>query len=326
MICNLKHLARGLALGLALATAAVAAAASEAWPSKRLTIVVPFSAGGSTDTVARILAGRLAADLGQTVIVENKPGASGNIAGDYVARSAPDGYTLFMGTSTSIANISLYRSIPFDILKDFTPVSQVVHTPLVLVTHPQLPVNSIEELIRHAKDRPGVLNYGSGGNGTSQHLGGVMFEHLAKARMTHVPYKGAAPAMTDLIAGNIQLMFAPSIDALPFIRSGRVKALGVTTAQRSPKLPDTPSLASVLPGFDVATWNAIFVPAKTPPAVVQALSAAIVKAMNHPEARKAVDEQGSEVVASTAAEFKTFLDREVVIWKQLVEISGAKID
>ncbi len=326
MTRHLKQLALGLACGLALAATTVAAVASEAWPTKRLTIVVPFSAGGSTDTVARILAGKLASELGQAVIVENKPGASGNIAGDQVARSAPDGYTLFMGTSTSIANISLYKTIPFDILKDFTPVSQIVHTPLVLVAHPQLPVNSIEELIRYAKARPGVLNYGSGGNGTSQHLGGVMFEHLAQVRMTHVPYKGAAPAMTDLIAGTIQIMFAPSIDALPFIQSGRVKALGVTTAQPSPKLPGTPALASVLPGFDVATWNAIFVPAKTPPAVVRALSAAIVKGMQAPDARKAVDDQGSEVVASTPAAFKAFLDREVVTWKQLVEISGAKLD
>jgi len=302
------------------------ATASEPWPAKRVSIVVPFSAGGSTDIVARILASKLSPELGQPVIVDNKPGASGNIAGEFVARSAADGYTLFMGTSTSIANITLFRTLPFDILKDFTPVSQIANTPLVLIANNNLPASNVAELVKYARDNPGKLNYGSGGSGTSQHLGGVMFEHLAKVRMTHVPYKGAAPAVTDLMAGNIQVMFAPLIDALQFIKAGKVKALGVTTLDKAPQLPNTPTIDQDLQGFNVSTWNAIFVPAKTPPAVVAKLSAAITKVVNQPDARQAIYDQGSQAIGSTPAEFRKFVDSEVVVWKQLVEISGAKAD
>lgn len=322
----MTNILKKLLVVVALAAAAGAAIAAEPWPTKRVTIVVPFTAGGSTDIVARILASKLGTELGQPVIVENKPGASGNIAGDFVARAPADGHTLFMGTSTSIANIALFRTIPFDILKDFAPVSQIVNTPLVLIANNDLPVRNAAELVKYAKDNPGKLNYGSGGSGTSQHLGGVMFEHLAKVKMTHVPYKGAAPAVSDLMAGNIQLMFAPLIDGLQFIKAGKVKALGVTTIAKAPQLPDTPPLAMTLPGFDIATWNAIFVPVKTPPEVVARLSAAIVKVVGQPDTRKAIDDQGSEAIGSTPAAFKTFLDREVGTWKQLVEISGAKAD
>lgn len=306
--------------------AATHAAMADDWPSKRLTLVVPFSAGGSTDTVARILANKLATELGQPVVVENKAGASGNIAGEYVAKSVPDGYTLFVGTSTSIANISMFKSIPFDIIKDFTPVSQIVNTPLVLVVNPSFPAGSIAGLVKYAKDNPGKVNYGSGGSGTSQHIGGATFAHMAKVNIVHVPYKGAAPAMTDVISGTIQIMFAPLIDALPFIKSNRVKPLGLTTPKKAPQLPDVQPIATVLPGYDVATWNAIFTPAKTPPEVVGKLSAAIVKVMKQPEVRKAIEDQGSEPIGSTPEEFKQFIDNEVVVWKNLVQISGAKAD
>jgi len=317
----LKHVLSAVAL-----LAAAGAMAADPWPTKRVSIIVPFSAGGSTDIVARILASKLSPELGQPVIVDNKPGASGNIAGDFVARSPADGYTLFMGTSTSIANIALFKTLPFDILKDFTPVSQIANTPLVLIANNDLPAGNVAELVKYAKENPGKLNYGSGGNGTSQHLGGVMFEHLAKVRMTHVPYKGAAPAVTDLMAGNIQVMFAPLIDALQFVKAGKVKALGVTTLKGAPQLPSTPSIATVLPGFNVSTWNAVFVPAKTPPDVIMKLSAAITKAVNQPDTKQAIYDQGSEAIGSTPAEFRKFIDSEVVVWKNLVEISGAKAD
>ncbi|ANN70584.1 Bug family tripartite tricarboxylate transporter substrate binding protein [Bordetella bronchialis] len=317
---------QGMAAALLAALAICPVAARAAWPEHNINIVVPFAAGGSTDIVARILARDLGKALGQPVVVENKPGASGNIAGDYVARSAPDGYTLFMGTSTSIANIALFKKLPFDILKDFIPVSQIANTPLVLVANNNLPANDVSDLIKLAKERPGQLNYGSGGPGTSQHLGGVMFAKLAKVEMTHVPYKGAAPAMSDVIGGNIQIMFAPLIDALTFIRSGKVKALGITTSKPAPQIPDVPPIAKTLPGFDISTWNAVFVPAKTPPAVVDALSRHIVTVTRSPEMRQAIENQGSEAVGSTPQEFKTFLDREVVLWKDLVQSSGASAD
>ena len=310
-------------LGLAM-TAPVLSA--DTFPNRRLSIVVPFAPGGSTDIVARILANKLTGELKQPVIVENKAGASGNIAGDYVARSTPDGYTLFMGTSTSIANIALFSKLPFDIERDFVPVSQIVHTPLVLIANKSLPANSIEEIISYTKANPGKLNYGSGGAGTSQHLAGVMFEQMAGVKMMHVPYKGAAPAVTDLIGGNIQIMFAPLIDALAFIRSDSVKALGLTTLKPAPQIPNVPAIATVLPGFDVATWNAIFAPAATPPEALKVLSEAIVRAMQYPDTRKQIEDQGSEPVGSTPAQFQAFLKDEVVLWRKLVEASGARVE
>lgn len=310
-------------LCLALSASALAA---DSFPDRRINIVVPFAPGGSTDIVTRILASKLTGELNQPVVVENKAGASGNIAGDYVARSAPDGYILFMGTSTSIANISLFKTLPFDIEKDFIPISQIVHTPLVLIANKSLAENSIEDLVKYAKANPGKLNYGSGGSGTSQHLAGVMFEQMAGVKMTHVPYKGAAPAVTDLVGGNIQIMFAPLIDALSFIRSGKVKALGLTTSKPAPQVPDVPPIATVFPGFDVGTWNGIFAPAGTPPAVVDTLSKAIVKAVSNPETKKLIEDQGSEPVGSTSAQFQAFLKDEVVLWKRLVQASGARVD
>jgi tripartite-type tricarboxylate transporter receptor subunit TctC len=317
----MKAVAAGL--GLALAAQGAAAQGADVFPSKRITFVVPFAAGGSTDVVARLVASKLSTELGQPVIVENKPGASGNIAGEFVAKSNPDGYTLFVGTSTSIANISLFKSLPFDMVKDFTPVSQMVLTPLVLVTNPGFAPAKLSELVDYARKNPGKVNYGSGGSGTSQHIGGATFAHLAKVNMVHVPYKGAAPAMTDVISGQIQLMVAPLIDAMPHIKSNRVRVIGVTTPKEVPQLPGVPPIASVLPGYDVGTWNGIFAPSKTPPAVVEKLSAAIAKVMKDPEVRKSIVDQGSEPIGSTSAEFRKFIDNEVGVWKKLIEISGA---
>jgi tripartite-type tricarboxylate transporter receptor subunit TctC len=321
----LKSFLNAALLSAAYLTAAGPASAQD-YPNKRVTIVVPFSAGGSTDTVARVLAAKLQAELGQPFIVENKPGASGNIAGEYVARSNPDGYTLFMGTSTSIANLSLFKKLNYDMMKDFVPVSQAVHTPLVLIANNNVPANSIAELIKHAKESNGKISYGSAGSGTSQHLGGVMFERLAGVQMLHVPYKGAAPAVTDLIGGQIDIMFAPLVDGLPYIKTGKVKALGLTTPKKNAQVPNVAPISTVLPGFDVATWNGIFAPAATPPKVVAKLSAAIGKIMRQPETRKTVEEQGSEPIGSTPDEFKKFVANEAVIWRKLVEISGAKAD
>ncbi|MEI2414896.1 tripartite tricarboxylate transporter substrate binding protein [Orrella sp. JC864] len=321
-----RSLKRYLAAPALLLALVAGHAGAQDYPDRRLSIVVPFSPGGSTDIVARLLANALTGELGQPVIVENKAGASGNIAGDYVARSKPDGYTLFMGTSTSIANIALFSKLPFDIEKDFVPVSQIVHTPLVLITNLDFPAATVRELIDYARANPGRVNYGSGGAGTSQHLAGVMFEHLAQVKMTHVPYKGAAPAVTDLMGGSIQVMFAPLIDALSFIRAGKVKALGLTTTRRAPQVPDVAPIADLLPGFEVATWNGVFAPADTPPERIGILSQAIVKAVALPETRRQIEEQGSAAVGSTPAQFRAFLDDEVVLWRRLVEMSGARAD
>jgi tripartite-type tricarboxylate transporter receptor subunit TctC len=311
------------AFGLVLAAHAFAA---DPYPSRTTTIVVPFAPGGSTDTVARLVAANLQTELGQPFIVENRAGASGNLAAAYVARAEPDGYTLFMGTSTSIANMTLFKKLNYDMLTDFVPVSQAVFTPVVLIASPSLPANSIAELIAYAKSNKGKVTYGSGGNGTSQHLAGVLLERMAHVEMVHVPYRGAAPAVTDLMGGNLQILFPPLVDALPYIDGGKVKVLGLTTSKPSPRLPGVPLVASVLPGFDVATWNGIFAPARTPPEVVDKLAAAMGRIMRRPEVIRIVEEQGSEPIGSTPAEFKAYVASEAVLWRKLVEMSGASIE
>ncbi|RLP71828.1 tripartite tricarboxylate transporter substrate binding protein [Xanthobacter tagetidis] len=299
---------------------------AETFPTRTVTIVVPFSAGGSTDTVARLVATNLQGQFGQPFVVENKPGASGNIAASYVARSAPDGYTLFMGTSTSIANMSLFKNLNYDMLTDFVPVSQTVYTPLVMIVNPNSPAKTFQDFLKMAKEAKQPLTYGSGGSGTSQHLAGALFENLADVKMVHVPYKGAAPAVTDLMGGQIDVMFSPLVDAIGYIRGGKLRALALTTPKESAQLPGVPTLASALAGFDVPTWNGIFAPAKTPPAIVDALSKAIQKAMREPDMIKTVEGQGSDPVGSTPAEFKSFVEKEQKVWQRLVEISGAKVE
>ena len=301
-------------------------AKAETFPTRTVTIVVPFSAGGSTDTVARLVATNLQGQFGQPFVVENKPGASGNIAASYVARSAPDGYTLFMGTSTSIANMSLFKNLNYDMLTDFVPVSQTVYTPLVMIVNPNSPAKTFQDFLKMAKEAKQPLTYGSGGSGTSQHLAGALFENLADVKMVHVPYKGAAPAVTDLMGGQIDVMFSPLVDAIGYIRGGKLRALALTTPKESAQLPGVPTLASALAGFDVPTWNGIFAPAKTPPAIVDALSKAIQKAMREPDMIKTVEGQGSDPVGSTPAEFKSFVEKEQKVWQRLVEISGAKVE
>ena len=301
-------------------------AKAETFPTRTVTIVVPFSAGGSTDTFARLVATNLQGQFGQPFVVENKPGASGNIAASYVARSAPDGYTLFMGTSTSIANMSLFKNLNYDMLTDFVPVSQTVYTPLVMIVNPNSPAKTFQDFLKMAKEAKQPLTYGSGGSGTSQHLAGALFENLADVKMVHVPYKGAAPAVTDLMGGQIDVMFSPLVDAIGYIRGGKLRALALTTPKESAQLPGVPTLASALAGFDVPTWNGIFAPAKTPPAIVDALSKAIQKAMREPDMIKTVEGQGSDPVGSTPAEFKSFVEKEQKVWQRLVEISGAKVE
>lgn len=308
-----------------LSTSAFAADAPS-FPEKRVTIVVPFSAGGSTDAVARLLGSKLQAELGGTFIVENRPGASGNLAAEYVARSVPDGHTLLMGTIAIAANQFLYKKLSYDLQKDLVPVSQAVRMPLVAVTSPNFPASDPASLLRLVKAQPGKITFGSGGGGSSPHLGGVMFEHLSGGKMLHVPYKGTAPAMTDLLGGQIDIMFTALIDGMPFIKSGKVKPIGVTTPGTNPQLPNTASFATVLPGFNISSWSGLFTPTRTPQPVVEKLSITVAKIMQQPDVRKFVEEQGSEPVGSTPAEFRRFLAEESKVLKQLIEISGATAD
>ncbi len=296
------------------------------WPTRPVRIIVGFAAGGSTDVTARIVAQALSTRLGQQVIVENRPGAGGNIGAEVVAQANPDGYTLLLTTNGTLAvNPSLYKTLPFDVKKDFAPIAITAWIPNVLVVNPAVPANNLAEFIAYAKANPGKLNFGSSGNGTSPHIAGELFNVLAGVHMTHVPYRGGALALTDLLGGQIQAMFEPLVEVLPQIRAGTVKALGVTTVKRSPLLPDVPTIAESLPGYEITAWNGLLAPAATPPDIVTRLNRATDEALHATQVQEKLAEQGSEAAGGTPAEFSSFLDSELIRWKKLVEISGATV-
>jgi tripartite-type tricarboxylate transporter receptor subunit TctC len=300
--------------------------AADVWPSRTIKLVVPYPAGGSTDVTARVVAESLRPELGRAVVIENKGGAGANIGADYAAKSAPDGYTLLMATSTHATNPSLYKSLAYDFVRDFVPVSQITFIPNVLVVNPKVPVTDLASFIKYVKAGTDKVNYGSAGNGSSQHLSGALFNSMVNGSMEHVAYKGGAPATTDVVAGQIQVLFAPLVEVLSFIESGKVKALGITTKKRSPLLPDVPAIGEVLPGYEVALWNGILAPTGTAPEIVTKLNAAIVKVLGQADLRKRLAEVGSEPVGSTPAEFKQFIGTEIEKWKMLVKISGAQAE
>jgi tripartite-type tricarboxylate transporter receptor subunit TctC len=305
-----------------------AAAQPQGYPSKPIRFVVPYPAGGPLDTVARLLGQKVSESTKQPVIVDNKPGAGGNIGADAVAKSAPDGYTILMGAvATHAINPTLYASMPYDAAKDFVAVTQVASTPNVLVVNPSVPANNVREFIAYAKANPGKLNFGSGSTGSAGHLAGELFNTMAGVQLVHVPYKGAGPAMQDLIGGQIQLMFDNLASSLGQIKAGRVKALAVTTAKRTALAPDLPTIAeSGLPGFDVSTWFGVFVPAHTPQAMVDKLHAELTRALAAPDVRDAMLKLGAEPVGSTPQEFAAYIKAEADKYAKLVKASGAKVD
>ncbi len=315
-----------------LAAAATLAASpssfAQAYPAHPIRFIVPYPAGGPLDTVARMLAQKVSESVKQPVIVENKPGAGGNIGADFVAKSAPDGYTILMGAvATHAINPTLYESIPYDAERDFQPVTQVAATPNVLVVNPTLPVTNVREFIAYAKAHPGQLNFGSGSTGSAGHLAGELFKTMAGVEMTHVPYKGAAPAMRDLIGGQIQLMFDNLASSLGQMRAGKVRALAVTTARRTPLAPELPTIAeSGLPGFDISTWFGVFLPAHAAPEVVQRLHAEFVRALGAPDVREKMAHLGAEPVGSTPEEFSAFIRSEARKYAVVIKASGAKVD
>ena len=311
-----------------LSLAMVFNAAAQGYPAKPIRFIVPYPAGGPLDTVARLLGSKLAESMKQPVVVDNKPGAGGNIGADFVAKSPPDGYTILMGAvATHAINPSLYASIPYDPVRDFIPVTQVASTPNVLVVNPSIPASNVREFIAYAKANPGKLNFGSGSTGSAGHLAGELFNTMAGVRMVHVPYKGAGPAMQDLVGGQIQLMFDNLASSLGQIKAGRVKALAVTTAKRTSLAPDLPTISeSGLPGFDISTWFGIFVPAKTPQPIVDKLHAELVRALAMPDVREAMIKLGAEPVGSSPQEFAAYIKSEADKYAKLVKASGAKAD
>jgi tripartite-type tricarboxylate transporter receptor subunit TctC len=318
----------------ALATAAVGAAipagalAQAAYPSKPVTIVVPFAAGGTTDILARIIGQALTSELGQPVVVDNRAGAGGNIGGALAAKAQADGYTLFMGTvGTHAINASLYKKMPFDPVKDFAPLTRVANVPNLLVANPAQPYKSVKELIAYAKANPGKVNFGSSGNGSSIHLSGELFKSLAKVDMVHVPYKGSAPAVTDLLGNQIGIMFDNMPSAIQHVRSGKLVPIAVTTAKRSPELPNVPTIAEAgVPGYEATSWFGMFAPTGTPAPVLAKLNTALVKVLNQAEVKKKINEQGAETYSETPEQFAAFIKTESVKWGKVVQESGASLD
>ncbi len=330
-----SHATRRFALG-SIASAVVlgagllggTSALAQAYPTKPVTIIVPFAAGGTTDILARIIGQALTAELGQSVVVDNRAGAGGNIGGQAAAKATPDGHTLFMGTvGTHAINASLYKKMPFDPVKDFAPLTRVANVPNLLVANPAQPYKSVKDLIAYAKANPGKVNFGSSGNGSSIHLSGELFKSLAKVDMQHVPYKGSAPAVTDLLGNQIGIMFDNMPSAIQHVRSGKLVPLAVTTAKRSPELPNVPTIAEAgVPGYEATSWFGMFAPAGTPAPVLAKLNAAIVKVLAQPDVKKKINEQGAEVYSETPEQFAAFIQAESVKWGKVVKESGASLD
>ena len=322
------RLASRMAAGALLAAFALLSHAQAPYPTKPIRIVVPFPAGGTTDILARAVAQKLTETLGQSVVVDNRPGAGGNIGAELVAKSPPDGYTLLMGTvGTHAINASLYAKMPYDHVKDFVPVILVAGVPNVLVVNPSVPANSVPELIAYIKANPGKVNFASSGSGTSIHLAGELFKTMAGVSMTHVPYKGSAPAVTDLIGGQVQLMFDNLPSALPQIKAGKLRALAVTSTQRASALPDVPTVAEAgLPGFDATSWFGLLAPAGTPKDVVAKLNAEVAKWLATPEAREKLASQGAIAAGQSPEDFTRHIAAETAKWQKVVKESGAKVD
>jgi tripartite-type tricarboxylate transporter receptor subunit TctC len=323
-------LTRRLVLSAALALAAALSAPSfaQGWPSKPVTMIVPFPAGGTTDIVARLTAQKLSEAWGQPVIVDNRAGAGGNIGSAMVAKAAPDGYTLLMGTvGTHAINASLYEKMPYDVVKDFQPVTNVAAVPNMLVVNPDLPVKTVQELIDYGKKNPGKLNMASSGNGTSIHLSGELFKVMTGVKMEHIPYKGSAPALTDLMGGQVQVMFDNMPSALPHVKAGKLRAIAVTTLTRSPAMPDLPTIDEAgVKGFEAASWFGLLAPAGTSKEIVNRIQADVVKAMKTTDLTEKMAQQGAVAVGNTPDEFAAYIKAELAKWEKVVKASGARAD
>ncbi len=323
----MKLITRGLAIACALFGLAGAAPAQTAYPDKPIKLVLAFPPGGPTDLVARVLAQKLGEQMGQTVIVENKPGANGNIAAELVAKSLPDGYTVFYNTSAVALSPALYKKLGYDVLSDFLPVALTAVIPLVLAVHPSLPVTTIQEFIDYLKVNPGKFSYGSAGNGNITHLGAFLMLQAKGLSAAHIPYKGSAPALMDLVGGQTQFTTDTVNSALPFIKEKRLRALAVTSLTRTSVLPDVPTLnETVMPGFEVGAWQGLLVPAKTSPEIVKRLNAEILKALASSDVRAKLALQGAEPLGSTPTEYGAYIKSEVDRWIKVVKQSGVTLD
>jgi len=312
----------------ALAAASGVASAQDSWPSKPITYVVPFGPGGTTDVLGRLVTSKAGPALGTTFVIENKPGTGGSMGTEFTSRAAPDGYTIQGGTISSHAiNVSLYAKLPYDPIKNFQPITMIGSMPNVLVVRADSPFKSVQDVVAAAKSKPGSINYASSGNGTSQHLSGVFFEQKSGGKLVHVPYKSSAESLNALLSGQgADMIFENLAPALPHIKAGKLRALGVTSEKRSPAVPDIPAIAETLPGFGIESWQAIFAPAGVPGPVVEKLSAAMIKAVNDPEIRSMLVAQGITPGGMTPAELGAFQKAEVEKWARVIKEGNIKLE
>ena len=327
MTTTTKTTLTGLAL-VAIASATPLAAVAQAYPAKPVRFIIPFPPGGATDILGRILGQKLGETLGQQFIVDNRGGASGNLGLELAAKAPPDGYTVTIGQAANLAiNLSLMGKLPYDPVRDFTPITMIATSPNLLVVHPSLPVKSMKDLVALAKAKPGALNYASSGNGSPGHLAAELFKQIAGIQMTHIPYKGAGPALTDVVAGHAQLYFTAPISAQPFVKGGRLRMVAVTTAKRSPSLPDVPTVAeSGYPGMDVASWWALLAPAGTPKDVIARLHTETVKILGTNDMRERLAAQGADAAPGSPEQLGAYIKSEIANWAKMVKTTGVKID
>ena len=320
-------MSRQTGFALVITLTLIAAANAQTYPSKPVRIIVPFPPGGGTDIVARAVGQKLGEALGQTFVIDNRGGAGGTVGSEAAAKSPPDGYTLAMATSSTHGVApSLYPRLGYDPVRDFAPVTLVATTPFVLVVHPALPVKTVGDLIALAKRQPGKLNYGSAGNGSSNHLTVEMFDMMANVKMTHVPYKGSGPALVDLMAGQVDLAINDMSSLLNFVNAGKMRALAVTSLARNPALPNVPTIAASLPGYEAEAWYGVLAPIKTPAAIIAKLHEEIVKALKTTDLKERLHAQGLDALGNSQAEFLAYMQRDIAKCAKVVKASGARID
>jgi tripartite-type tricarboxylate transporter receptor subunit TctC len=315
------------AAGLVVAGMGGAASAQSAYPAKPIRLIVPYPPGGSTDIAARVVGEQISQSLGERFVVDNRPGAGGNIGMQLAATSDPDGYTVVVGTTAHAINMTLFKDLSYDTVKDFEPIALLTEVPLILVVNPAVKAQTVEELIALAKQEPGSLDVASSGNGQSTHLAAELFNAMAGVKMTHVPYKGSAPAITDVVAGHVQLMFDTVMSALPHVQAGKLRALAVTSAKRAPVVPDVPTIAeAALPGYEAIAWNGLFAPVGTPSAIIDQLNAETVKAVQSDKVKEQFASMGATARPTTPDEFASYVRNEVTKWAKVVNESGARIE
>jgi len=326
MAMKRRDFVRLSAAGLLAAPFVGTRALAAGFPEKPVRWVVGYPAGGTTDILARLVGNALSEKLHQQFVIENKPGAGNNIATEFVINSAPDGYTVYLVNPANGINTSLYKKLPFNFVRDMAPVGGITRVPNVMTVHPDVPAKTVQEFIDYAKANPGKINMASSGNGTSVHLSGELFMAMTGVKMTHVPYRGSNPALTDMIAGQCQVMFDNMPSVLPHIQGGKLRALGVTTEARSPQLPDTPTVGDTVKGYEASAWFGMGVPAKTPRDVIAALNKAMNEVLNDPKMKARIADLGGQPMHGTPEEFGKIVASETEKWKKVVEFSGASVE